>query len=119
MKKIILLTIVIIVALAPLANAFNIKFENTTDRTLIYMLDWLAPDWKGAPEKSNMAGGELEAGESQLLITDYGPGPYTVTWENLSSSNNKFYKSYTFKVEKAECLVILTPETAPVIEPLN
>jgi hypothetical protein len=112
MKKIVLL-ILIVVVFAPSANAFSVKFENTTTQTLIYRLYWLTPDWLKAPKIAAVAVGELKAGKEQLLANNYKPGPYAIKWENLSTSNVQFNKLYGFKVEKDECTVVSTPEAQP------
>ena len=112
MKKIILLVLVITMVLVFSANAFDIKFENTTDKTLIYMLYWLVPGWEKVP----ITGGELDTGESNILTSGYAPGPYIIIWKSFFSSNDTFYKSYLFKVEKSKCMVISTPKAEPIIE---
>jgi len=114
MKRIILL-ILIIVMFAPLVSAFDVNFKNTTNKTLVYRLYWLAPEWLKTPEITAIAVGELKAGKKQLSANNYEPGPYVITWENLSSSNDKFYKSYPFDVEKDKCTVISTPNSKPVV----
>jgi len=113
----ILLILVLASSLASSASAFSITFKNTTDRTLVYRLHWLACDWWDFPEEVGMAGGELASGKDSIMGVDYKPGPYTISWSNLSSSSTKFYKEYEITVEKDNCMLISTPEVQPWVIP--
>ncbi len=119
MKNKILFTIITIIALAtlaPLADAVSIRFENTTDRTLVYRLYWLDTDWEwpGAPKIGRMVVGELGPGKNSLLTVNYKPGPYAITWEKLSSSDSHFYKEYEFTIKDSKHTMISTPDMITV-----
>ena len=57
---------------------------------------------------------ELEAGERLSKVNDYGPGPYAVTWKNLISSNDYFYRGYKFTVEDDRHIMLSMPDMVPV-----
>ncbi|TET59644.1 MAG: hypothetical protein E3J47_08150 [Candidatus Stahlbacteria bacterium] len=116
MKRIILFVLIIVTFFISSSNAFNMRFENTTDKTLIYEFLWLESDWEvGKHQVASVAMGELQAGDSNTLIADFKPGPYVIVWKNLSSSKETFYKSYLFRVEQKRCMVVSTPWLEPLI----
>jgi len=116
MKEIIL-SILLVLVLASSASSFDIMFENTTNKTLIYTLSWLACDWEGFPEETEMVVGELAPGKKSIMGVDYKAGPYAISWSNLSSSSTEFYKEHEITVEKDKCMVISTPGIPPWIIP--
>ena len=113
MKRIIL-SILLILVLASSASSFDITFKNTTNTTLIYRLHWLACDWKDFPKETEMVVGELSPGKNSIMGVDYKPGPYTISWNNLSSSSTKFYRGYKFTVEDGKHIILSMPYMMPV-----
>ena len=78
MKK--LLIILTIFLLPSLASAnFSVKFENTFNKKVFYMLYWIDHpyDW---PKPANIAGGELDSLKNRELSSQYRHGKYYVIW---------------------------------------
>lgn len=115
MKKIVLL-IVLIIAFASTANAFDVTFKNTTDKVLNYEMYWLACDWKGFPSKVAMLGGQLYPGKTTLFSNDYKPGPYIITWDSPSGYGYEFDKEYYFEVKRKENIIISKPNSKVIVK---
>jgi len=119
MKKIILITILILALLVSAAHAFDLKLENNTDRRLMFRLTWLACDWEGYPRILHRWQGEINAGEVLKAGTDYKPGPYIIKWQSLFFDEDKFTRIYPFRVEPGKniSIVLSLPMEIPVLIP--
>ena len=104
MKKLAVLLILLLLPTAGLAE-FSIKFENTQDHKMTYMLYWIDNPFE-LEKPFSMAGGELNAQQSRE-IRPLKAGDYLVVWydQNKSSNNVKM------KIEKGVTFVTVTPKT--------
>ena len=87
MKKLIFVLVIILVPAIAFAN-FSIKFDNTTDKKMFYLLYWIdhTYDW---PYPFNLAGGELRASEAVDLNVSLTNGQYFVVWHDNGGWKNK------------------------------
>ena len=87
MKKLLLVLVIILVPAIAFAN-FSIKFDNTTDKKMFYLLYWIdhTYDW---PHPFNLAGGELKASETVDLNVSLTNGQYYVVWHDDAGWKNK------------------------------
>ena len=103
MKKLAVFLILWLLPSAGMAE-FSIKFENTVDETMTYMLYWIDNPFElKAP--FNMAGGELEAMESRE-ISPLKSGSYIVTWQGKDSRTN----NVRMQIEESVTSVTVTPD---------
>jgi hypothetical protein len=117
MKTKILIIVVAILLFTLSVSAFTVKLKNTTNKILIYEIIWLESDWEeGKIQPASMAVGEIDPGKTNTITTNFEAGPYVIEWRSLYSSDDEFYRSYLFKVEKQECIVLSTPKSEPIIE---
>ena len=66
---------------------FNVQFDNPTDKKVEYLFYWIDHPFKQATP-ANMAGGELQPGESHQLEYKYKCGEYFVRWDLGDSTYN-------------------------------
>ena len=87
MKKLIIVLIIIFLPAIAFAN-FSIKFDNTTNKKMFYLLYWIDHmyDW---PHPFNLAGGELNAAETVDLKVSLHNGQYYVIWHDDGGWQNK------------------------------
>ncbi len=87
MKKLILVVVIILLPAIAFAN-FSIKFDNTTNKKMFYLLYWIdhTYDW---PHPFNLAGGELKASETADLNISLNNGQYYVVWHDDDGWKNK------------------------------
>jgi hypothetical protein len=79
-KKIIALTILLMLFAAAAFADFKIQVTNPTDLNLVYHIYWVDHDWPNSPFPVNVMGGEIEAGKSHNSEYNYKEGTYTVEW---------------------------------------
>ena len=93
--------LVLLILLIPVnADAFDVLFKNTTDKTLIYRFAWVDHDFPGHFGPVEMAVGELKPGEISRIKTDYPAGIYWITWETTQSDNRQT-KTYLHKTKES------------------
>ncbi|MGD8962570.1 MAG: hypothetical protein PVF29_02905 [Desulfobacterales bacterium] len=87
MKKFILVLVIILLPAIAFAN-FSIKFDNTTNKKMFYLLYWIdhTYDW---PHPFNLAGGELKASETVDLNVSLTNGHYYVVWHDDGDWKNE------------------------------
>lgn len=87
MKKLILILAIVLLPAIAFAN-FSIKFDNTTNKKMFYLLYWIdhTYDW---PQPFNLAGGELKASETVDLKVSLHNGQYYVIWSDDGDWQNK------------------------------
>jgi len=119
MKKIILITILIFALLSPAAYAFDLKLENTSNKTLIFQFTWLNCDWEGYPKITHMWQGEIQPGATLTSGRSYVPGPYVIRWSSMFYSDDKFSRAYPFiaPIDNDIGIVFSTPMEKPVFIP--
>jgi hypothetical protein len=108
-KLLIILTIVLLPSLA--FASFSIKFENTFNKKMIYLLYWIDHPYKW-PRPFNMAGGELQAFESRDLTFNYKAGKYYVIWRDESKWRHKML----IDIEEDVNLITITPKKSSVLK---
>jgi len=117
MKKIILITVLILTLLSPAAHAFNTTLTNTTDKMLMFQLTWLNCDWIGFPKITHMWQGEIQPGATLTSESDLVPGPYIIRWSSASYSEDKFSRTYMIRVPTDIGILSSTPMKVPVFIP--
>ncbi|MGD8993322.1 MAG: hypothetical protein PVI00_17825 [Desulfobacterales bacterium] len=87
MKKFMIVLVIIILPAIAFAN-FSIKFDNTTNKKMFYLLYWIdhTYDW---PHPFNLAGGELKASETVNLNVSLTNGHYFVIWHDDGDWKNE------------------------------
>jgi hypothetical protein len=87
MKKLVIITAIVLLPSVALAT-FSIQFDNTTDKTMFYLLYWIdhTYDW---PYPFNLAGGELDAQEKIDLKVRHKNGRYYVIWSDKGKWQNR------------------------------
>ena len=88
-----------------LCLGFFVTFQNNTDKKMYYWLWWVSHPYDHVLPV-NMAGGEIEAGESHILISEYKSGIYGVEWETATKDFTTMQFITTDKNKK----VTLTPQ---------
>ena len=103
MKKFILVLVIMLVPAIAFAN-FSIKFDNTTNKKMFYLLYWIdhTYDW---PYPFNLAGGELKAAETIDLSISLNNGKYYVVWHDQDNWKNKVMMDVTDDIKS----VTVTP----------
>jgi len=84
---------------------FDTEFLNTTDEKLVYIFYWIDHPFKGK-QPANMAAGELAAGASRGLASQYIPGLYGIIWTWNGDRKN----AYMVEIKSTTKLAIFTPE---------
>jgi hypothetical protein len=105
MKKVAIILIFLLMPSAVMAE-FSIRFENTFDEKMTYMLYWIDNPFE-LKEPFNMAGGELGALESRE-ISPFKAGSYLVTWRGDGNRTNEV----NMQVGEGVATVTVTPEKA-------
>ena len=103
MKKLATLCILLLLPSAGMAE-FSIKFENTLDQKMTYMLYWIDNPFE-LETPFNMAGGELGALESREA-SPLKPGSYIVTWQGEDSRT----KNIRMQIKESVTSVTVTPD---------
>ncbi|MGD2188021.1 MAG: hypothetical protein PVI71_17960 [Desulfobacterales bacterium] len=87
MKKLLIITAIILLPSVAFAT-FSIRFDNTSNRKMFYLLYWVdhTYDW---PYPFNLAGGELDAQETIDLNVSYQNGQYFVIWSDKHQWQNR------------------------------
>lgn len=109
MKKLAMTIIMILLPSVCLAD-FSIRFENTFDRKMVYMLYWIDNPFE-LDEPFNMAGGELGARQSRE-IPPLKAGDYFVVWQGRDHK----ISNVKMKIEKTVASVAVTPEKVIVLD---
>ena len=65
---------------------FSVKFINTTDHKVDYLFNWVSHPYKYF-KSINMAGGELDPGETIQLKDKYKCGTYYVLWSDEDANH--------------------------------
>jgi hypothetical protein len=81
-KKILIVFSILLLPAVAFAN-FSIKFENTYNKKMVYILYWIDHPFNSL-RPANMAAGELKALESRSLSNNYRQGKYYVIWRDES-----------------------------------
>jgi hypothetical protein len=105
MKKMAIILCCLLIPSAVMAE-FSIRFENTLDEKMTYMLYWIDNPFE-LEKPFNMAGGELGALESRE-ISPFSAGSYLVTW----CGDGNRTKEVNLQVGEGVTFVTVTPEKA-------
>jgi hypothetical protein len=105
MKKMAIFLCFLLIPSAVMAE-FSIRFENTFDQKMTYMLYWIDNPF-GLKKPFNMAGGELGALESRE-ISPFSAGRYLVTWRGDGNRANNL----NLQIDADVSFVTVTPEKA-------
>ena len=104
MKKLIIILTIMLLPSFAFAN-FSVKFENTFDKKMYYLLYWIdhPNNW---PQPANMAGGELNGLESRDLNVKYKSGKYLVIWRD----SGKWQNEMVVEITENATIVTVTPK---------
>jgi hypothetical protein len=105
MKKMAIILFFLLMPTAAMAE-FSIRFENTFDQKMTYMLYWVDNPFE-VKKPFNMAGGELGALESRE-ISPFSAGKYLVTWRGDGNRANDL----NLQIDEGVSFVTVTPEKA-------
>ncbi len=102
MRSLMITLILMMVPTAAIAD-FSIKFQNTFDKKMTYMLYWLDNPFE-IQSPFNMAGGELEALQSRQ-IDPLKAGKYLVVWQGTGRRTTRV----RMEIEQGVTSVTVTP----------
>ena len=105
MKKLFIIITIILMPAIALAN-FSIKFENTSNKKMIYILYWLDHPFDSL-RPASLAGGELRALESRNLSYNYKFGRYCVIWKD---GNGQWRHEMFMEIKDDVSHITITPD---------
>ena len=103
MRSLMITLILLMVTTVAMAD-FSIKFENTFDKKMTYMLYWLDNPFE-LKSPFNMAGGELKALQSRQ-IDPLRAGKYLVVWHGKGKRTTRVQ----MEIKNGVKLVTVTPQ---------
>ncbi len=111
MKKLIIMLIILLMPV--LANAgFHVEIKNDSDKMIYYWMYWLDHNWDQVVGPANIAGGELNAGQSSQSEFNFPAGKYVIVW---MSPDAKDYIKIPFVISPKTTAVTLTPKKAKTL----